>query len=151
MISLPAPIGLDSTPILRYSQSSKIMPASNTPGPSEATGLPTSEPKNSDDARKRSELQILTQENQALEDRLRQLKHVLNDAYKEYSLQKMTSTIMVGSLRLDIDSVREDRTFLIEKYNELKRKIMEATNDLRIKEEELTALKAVGRERANSI
>lgn len=130
------------------------MPASNTPGPSEATGLPTSEPKNSDDARKeskRSELQILTQENQALEDRLRQLKHVLNDAYKEYSLQKMTSTIMVGSLRLDIDSVREDRTFLIEKYNELKRKIMESTNDLRIKEEELTALKAVGRERANSI
>ena len=100
---------------------------------------------------RRQEMQVLLEENQELKERLGELKQVLNDVYKENSLLKMKSIVTLGSMKLEIDSLREDRYFLIEKYHDLKRKIEESTNDLTAKEQEWNALKAVRRERTNSI
>ncbi|KAG7353122.1 hypothetical protein IV203_009170 [Nitzschia inconspicua] len=100
---------------------------------------------------KHSEVKAMLAENQILKERLQQLQKVLIDLYKEGSRQKMKNTILIGGMKLEVDSLREDRQFLIEKYRELKIKIEESKNDLIAMEEETNFQKAPRRERSNSI
>ncbi|KAG7367158.1 hypothetical protein IV203_029828 [Nitzschia inconspicua] len=100
---------------------------------------------------KHSEVKAMLAENQILEERLQQLQKVLIDLYMEGSRQKMKNTILIGGMKLEVDSLREDRQFLIEKYRELKIKIEESKNDLIAMEDETNFQKAPRRERRNSI
>lgn len=100
---------------------------------------------------RQQQLQKLSDENQALKERMEEMQQVLHDLHKEASLQKMKSTITVGSMRLEVDSLREDRQFLIEKYYVLKEKVQVSTNELAAKEEEWNALKEMKVEDARSI
>jgi chromosome segregation ATPase len=103
---------------------------------------------------KQKELQrhlALLEENKALENRLQELQQALHKTYHETSLLKMKSIMTIGSMKLEIDSLNEDRQFLIQKYHGLKRRIEEYRNDLTAKEEHLAELKAKRRERTHSI
>jgi chromosome segregation ATPase len=100
---------------------------------------------------RQQQLQKLSDENQTLKERMEEMQQVLRDLHKEASLQKMKSTITVGSMRLEVDSLREDRQFLIEKYYGLKQKVEMSTNELAAKEEEWNALKEMKAEDAHSI
>jgi hypothetical protein len=84
------------------------------------------------------------------EKRLEELKQVLNDVCKENSLLKMKSVVMLGTMRLEIDSLREDRNFLIEKYHDLKRQNEEFINDRIAEEQELMVI-ATRKQRTYSI
>ena len=93
----------------------------------------------------------LLEENRALENRLQDLQDAFQQAYQETSLMKMKSIMAVGSIKLEIDSLQEDRQFLIQKYHSLKHKLEDYHNDMKDKNELLDALKAERRERRRSI
>ena len=93
----------------------------------------------------------LLEENRALETRLLDLQHALEKAHQETSLMKMKSIMTVGSIKLEIDSLQEDRAFLIHKYHSLKHKLEDCRNDFKTKNELLDTLKAERRERRRSI
>ena len=93
----------------------------------------------------------LLEENRALENRLQDLQDVFQQAYQETSLMKMKSIMAIGSIKLEIDSLQEDRQFLVQKYHSLKHKLEDYHNDMKDKNELLDALKAERRERRRSI
>ena len=90
-------------------------------------------------------------EHRTLEHRLRALQESFEQAYKETSLMKMKSILTVGNIKLEIDSLQEDRLFLIQKYHNLKRKLEDYRNDCNDKNDLLDALKAERRERRRAI
>mmetsp|Transcript_12892 Transcript_12892/g.24137 ORF Transcript_12892/g.24137 Transcript_12892/m.24137 type:complete len:128 (-) Transcript_12892:1764-2147(-) len=99
----------------------------------------------------REEVHSLREENRLLQDRLTGLQNGLFEMRKENSVLKMKVTLTLGSMRLEIDSLEEDRKFLIEKYHDLRRKIEESKEDLRVKEQELHGLKVTRRPRSKSL
>ena len=86
-----------------------------------------------------------------LSNRLMELQKGVDIVQKENSLLKMKTTLTLGSMRLEIDSLEEDRRFLIEKYRELRKKIEETKEDLKLKEMELHTINFLRRGRSNSI
>jgi hypothetical protein len=97
----------------------------------------------------RHETRLTLIDNRGLEKRLEELKQLLNDVCKENSLLKMKSAVTLGRMRLEIDSLLEDRNFLIEKYYDLTQKSEELTNDRITEEQELTVNE--GRKRTYSV
>ncbi len=70
------------------------------------------------------------------------LQEGVNQLRKENSVLKMKATLTLGSMKLHIDSLEEDRQFLIEKLLMTDMKLRESKEDLASKEKELEALKA---------
>jgi hypothetical protein len=97
------------------------------------------------------EFLCLQEENRLLQNRLNDLEQGVHEVQKENSLLKMKATITLGNMRLEIDSLQDDRNALIEKYFDLKRKTAESVASLEMKERELAALKVTRHVRAKSL
>ena len=81
-----------------------------------------------------------------LEDQLVAMQEVLNKVQKENYIMKMKSTITLGQMMLNIESIQEDNQFLLEKYNELKKKVDVSEKSLNLKNNELETLLSVMRD-----
>ena len=75
-----------------------------------------------------------------LENRLLSMQNGLNQIKIENSILKMKSTITLGNMRLQLESLQEDNNFLCEKCVYLKKKFKVSQQSLRLKEAELATL-----------
>ncbi|VEU37858.1 unnamed protein product [Pseudo-nitzschia multistriata] len=77
-----------------------------------------------------------------LNHRLVELQHELIKIRKEDSVLKMKSTVTLGNMQLEFDSIREDKQFFIEKRVDLEKKLRAFEDSSRLKEVELDALQS---------
>jgi hypothetical protein len=81
-----------------------------------------------------------------LENRLLGMQKELNKVQKDNLILKMKSTIALGQMRLQVESIQEDKQFLIEKFIDLKKKVEVSEQSLKLKNAELATLQSMMRE-----
>mmetsp|Transcript_2378 Transcript_2378/g.5703 ORF Transcript_2378/g.5703 Transcript_2378/m.5703 type:complete len:115 (+) Transcript_2378:108-452(+) len=86
---------------------------------------------------------LLREEKIVLQSRLASIREGLNQVQKENSMLKMRSTIALGQSKLQVESVEDDKQYLVEKYFDLKRKVEASERSLESKTNELAALQSV--------
>ena len=82
----------------------------------------------------------LSEERIALENRLSAIREDLHQLQKEQSVMKMKSTIALGQMKLQVESVEDDKNFFVEKFLDLKKKVAASEQSLASKTNELETL-----------
>lgn len=101
-----------------------------------------------DDIQRRQQTMIdLREEQTRLEKRVMELQEEAHQIQTDNSVMKMKATLTLGSMKLEIDSLEEDRNCLIEKLFAAHTKLRESKNDLAIKQKELETLKEMEKRR----
>jgi hypothetical protein len=110
-----------------------------------------SPPRKDDNVQKREQTMIdLREEQSRLEKRIVELEEGAYKLQTDNSVMKMKTTLTLGSMKLQIDSLQEDRKFLIEKLFVTDMKLRASKKDLAIKEKELDTLKDIEKRRQKS-
>lgn len=89
----------------------------------------------------RRSAESLMEERTRLVHRLAELQREAANLQRENLTLKMKTTIQDGAMRLQIDSLQEDRQIWLDKCLELQEKVKESRSDLTTKEHELDALR----------
>mmetsp|Transcript_31167 Transcript_31167/g.73451 ORF Transcript_31167/g.73451 Transcript_31167/m.73451 type:complete len:133 (+) Transcript_31167:140-538(+) len=79
----------------------------------------------------------------AAEHRLLELQKDLNRIRKDNSMLKLKSMITLGGMQLEIESIQEDKQFLMQKRFELNKKLHASEETIRLKDEELATLRSM--------
>ena len=69
------------------------------------------------------ELKVLQDEQAELQRRLLELQEAVDASRKEFSILKLKATISLGNMKLEVDSLEEDKQCLLEKCDGLERKL----------------------------
>ncbi|MGK3741029.1 MAG: hypothetical protein ACI90V_007879 [Bacillariaceae sp.] len=77
----------------------------------------------------------------SLQNRLLALQKVVNRIQRDNSVTKVNSTITLGNMRLQIESIEEDKQILNEKVIDLKKKRNDSQKVFQTKDTELATLK----------
>ena len=88
----------------------------------------------------------LSEERIALENRLSAVREDLHQLQKEQSIMKMKSTIALGQMKLQVESVEDDKKFFVEKFLDLKKKVVASEQSLASKTNELETLQLMIRD-----
>eukprot|EP00536_Pseudo-nitzschia_multiseries_P000969 jgi/Psemu1/282696/fgenesh1_pg.12_\ len=83
------------------------------------------------------------EERMSLKDRLLELQTVLNQVRKVNSTYKMKSTITLSGMQVELECIRDDKQFLIQKRFELIKKLQALEESFRLKEAELVTLQSM--------
>jgi len=78
----------------------------------------------------------------SLENRVSALQKGLSKIQKDNSILKMKAVMTMGSMRLQIESLEEDKQFLVEKCIDLKKKMKVSQQDYNLKQTELATLQS---------
>ena len=81
-----------------------------------------------------------------LENRLLTMQKEFNKVQKDNLILKMKSTIALGQMKLQVESIQEDKHFFIEKFIDLKKKVEVSEQSLKVKNAELATLQSMMRE-----
>ena len=87
-----------------------------------------------------------SEERITLENRLLAMQKEFNKIQKDNLILKMKSTIALGQMKLQVESIQEDKQFLIEKFIDLKKKVEVSEQSLKVKNAELATLQSKMRE-----
>jgi len=85
----------------------------------------------------------IREERISLEHRLLEIQKGLNKVQKDTSILKMKSSIALGQMRLEAESIREDKQFLADKCFHLRKKIEVSERSLEMKNTELATLESM--------
>lgn len=85
---------------------------------------------------------LLQEEMERLEQRVMDLQEGVGQLQTDNSVLKVKAILTLGNMKLQIDSLEEDRQFLIEKLLDMEMKLRESREDLASKVREVEALKA---------
>jgi len=84
----------------------------------------------------------LREERITLKTRVFALQTRLSQIQKDNSILKMKATMTLGSMQLQLESLEEDKQFLIEKCVDLKKKMKLSQQDFKLKQAELSTLQS---------